>query len=148
MENSSPNHVRGFNLLEVTLWCLLTGTLSTVGLSVGEGIRDQQRLHLAGESLVSTVLAARFDAMTKNLALQIRVHPDRNQFTVALKNDEPDLWQSLPRGVVFSKIPSRPITFFSRGSAAPAGTFTLENKRGQIQVIVSLSGRVRWKRKS
>lgn len=138
---------KGYTLFEITLWCLLMGTLSTVGLSVGEGIRDQQRLHLAGESLVSAVSAARFDAMTKNLALQIRVHPERNQFTVALKDDEPDLWQNLPRGVVFSKIPSRPITFFSRGSAAPAGSFTLENQRGQIQVIVSLSGRVRWKRK-
>jgi len=138
---------KGYTLFEITLWCLLMGTLSTVGLSVGEGIRDQQRLHLAGESLVSAVSAARFDAMTKNLALQIRVHPERNQFTVALKDDEPDLWQNLPRGVVFSKIPSRSITFFSQGSAAPAGSFTLENQRGQIQVIVSLSGRGRWKRK-
>ena len=105
---------KGYTLFEITLWCLLMGTLSTVGLSVGKGIRGQQRLHLAGESLVSAVLAARFDAMTKHLALQIRVHPDRNRFTVALKNDEPDLWQSLPRGVTFSRIPSRPITFFTR----------------------------------
>ena len=139
---------RGYNLFEVTLWCLLTGTLSTVSLSVVEGIRDQQGLHLAGESILSAVSAARFEAMTKNLAVQIRVHPNRDQFAVALQNDEPHLWQSLPRGVSFSKVPSKPITFFSRGNAAPAGTFTLKNERGQIQVIVSLSGRVRWKRES
>ena len=139
---------RGYNLFEVTLWCILTGTLSTVSLSIVEGIRDQQGLHLAGEAFLSAVSAARFEAVTKNLAVEIRVHPNRDQFTVALKNDEPDLWHGLPQGVLFSKVPSHPVTFFSRGNAAPAGTFTLKNKRGQIQVIVSLSGRIRWKRES
>ena len=138
----------GYTLFEIALWCILTGTLSGVSLTVIEGVRDQQGLHLAGESFVAAVSAARFQAMAKNLAIQIRIHPDRDQFAVALKNDEPDLWQSLPRGVSFSRIPSRSITFFSRGNAAPAGTFTLENKRGRLQVIVSLSGRVRWKRES
>ncbi len=141
-------HSRGYNLFEITLWCMLAGTLSTISLTVVEGMRDQQGLHLAGESFLSAVSVARFEAMTKNLAVQIRVHPSRSKFTVALKDDEPDLWQSLPRGVTFSKVPSKPITFFSRGNVAPAGTFTLKNERGQIQVIVSVSGRVRWKRES
>lgn len=141
-------HPKGYNLFEVTLWCILAGTLSTISLTVIEGIRDQQRLHLAGESFLSAVSAARFEAMTKNLAVQIRVHPSRSQFTMALANDEPHLWQNLPPGVLFSKVPSKPITFFSRGNVAPAGTFILENERGQIRVIVSISGRVRWERKS
>ncbi len=141
-------HSKGYSLFEVTLWCILAGGLSTIGLTAVEGIRDQQALHLAGESFLSTVSTARFEAMTKNLAVQIRVHASRSQFTMTLGNDEPSLWINLPRGVTFSRIPSRPITFFSRGNAAPAGTFTLKNERGQIRVIVSLSGRVRWERES
>ncbi|MEE8348447.1 MAG: GspH/FimT family protein [Acidobacteriota bacterium] len=140
--------VKGYNLFEVTLWCLLTGTLSTIGFSMIEGIRDQQGLHLASESFLSAISAARFEAMSKNLAVQIRIHPSQDQFALALRNKEPDLWQSLPKGVSFSRVPSKPITFFSRGSAAPAGTFILKNRRGQIKVIVSISGRVRWIRES
>ena len=37
-------HPKGYNLFEVTLWCILAGTLSTISLTVIEGIRDQQRL--------------------------------------------------------------------------------------------------------
>jgi hypothetical protein len=139
---------KGYSLFEVTLWCILTGMLSTTVITVVEGIRDQQGLQMAGESFVSAVSVARFEAMTKNLAVQIRVHPGRSQFSMALGRDKPHLWVNLPRGVSFSKVPSKPITFFSRGNVAPAGTFTLTNERGQIQVIVALSGRIRWKRES
>ncbi len=137
---------RGYSLLEVMLVCGLIGTGSTLGLSISNGIAEQHRLHLAGESFLSAVMAARFQAVAKNLAIQIRVHTNGRKFGVAVKNTEPSFWQDLPSGVEFSKTPRKSPTFYSRGYASPAGTFILENSRGQIRVVVSLSGRVRWER--
>jgi Tfp pilus assembly protein FimT len=136
------NTARGYSLLEVMLVCALIGSGSTLGLS----ILNEIAVHLAGESFSSAVMAARFQAVAKNLATLVRVHPSRRKFGLAVKDSEPQFWQDLPTGVEFSKIPRMPPRFYSRGYASPAGTFILENSRGRIRVIVSLSGRVRWER--
>lgn len=137
---------KGYNLLEVVLWCALIAVLSGVSASFVKGITEQQKLHFAGESFLSTVAAGRFEAVAKNLAIQVRVHPDLRQFALAIKDQEPPFWRSLPSGVKFSKIPTRAPTFYSRGYASPAGSFILKNSRGHIRVIVSVSGRIRWER--
>ncbi len=137
---------RGYSLLEVMLVCALIGSGSTLGLSILNGIAEQHRLHLAGESFSSAVMAARFQAVGRNLATEVRVHASRKKFGLAVTDSEPHFWQDLPTGVEFSKIPRKPPRFYSRGYASPAGTFILENSRGRIRVIVSLSGRVRWER--
>jgi hypothetical protein len=130
----------------MVLVCALIGSGSTLGLSVLKKIAEQHRLHLAGESFSSAVMAARSQAVAKNLATQVRVHRSRRKFGLAMKDSEPQSWQDLPAGVEFSKVPRKPPRFYSRGYASPAGTFLLENSRGRIRVIVSLSGRVRWER--
>ncbi len=137
---------RGYSLLEVMLVCALIGSGSTLGLSILNGIAEQHRLQLAGESFLSALMAARFQAVAKNLAIQVLVHASGKKFGVAVKDSEPQFWQELPTGVEFSKTPRKPPHFYSRGYASPAGTFILENSRGQIRVVVSLSGRVRWER--
>ncbi|MDA2929210.1 GspH/FimT family pseudopilin [Acidobacteria bacterium AH-259-O06] len=140
------DNARGYNLLEVILVCGLVGSVSTIGLSSLQGMGEQQRLHVAAESLLSTVTGARFQAVSKNLAIQVLVHADHRKFAVVVKNEEAAIWQSLPRGVTFSRVPRKPPTFYSRGFASPGGTFTLTNRCGRIRVIISLSGRVRWER--
>ncbi len=137
---------RGYSLLEMMLVCALIGSGSTLGLSILNGIAEQHRLHLAGESFSSAVMAARFQAVARNLATEVRIHKGRRKFGLAVKDSEPQFWQDLPAGVEFSKMPRKPPRFYSRGYASPAGTFILENSRGRIRVIVSLSGRVRWER--
>ena len=142
----SMDKVRGYSLLELILVCGFIGSVSTWGLLMFQGTAEQHKLHMAGDALLSAVTAARIQAVAKNLAIQIRVHPSRRKFGVALKDADPQVWQDLPSGVEFSTVPRRPPTFYSRSYASPAGTFILENSRGQIRVIVSLSGRVRWQR--
>ena len=137
---------QGYSLLEVVLVCGLIGSVSIMGLSIFQGIAQQHRLHLAAETFLSAVTAARFQAVAKNLALQIRVHSNHRRFAVTTKDAEPQFWQDLPSGVEFSTVPRRTPTFYSRAGASPAGTFTLSNSSGQIRVIVSVSGRVRWER--
>ena len=142
----SMDKARGYSLLEMLLVCGFIGSASTWGLLMFQGTAEQHKLHLAGEIFLSAVTAARVQAVAQNLAIQIRVHSNRRKFGVAMKDAEPQLWQDLPSGVEFSTVPRKPPTFYSRSYASPAGTFILENSRGQIRVIVSLSGRVRWQR--
>lgn len=139
------NH-RGFTLPELALVCGIMALTSTLGFSWLAGILGQQRLQLAADSFLSTAISARYQAVTKNLATQIRVHPDLQQFAVAAKDQPPLLWQKLPKGVAFSQIPSRSPTFYSRGFASPAGTFILSSGHGSVRIVISLSGRVRWQR--
>ncbi len=140
------DQARGYSLLEVLLVCGFIGSVSTWGLLIFEGTAEQHKLQLAGEAFLSAVTAARVQAVAKNLAIQIRVHSNRRKFGVTVRDAEPQVWQDLPSGVEFSTVPRKPPTFYSRSYASPAGTFILENSRGQIRVIVSLSGRVRWQR--
>lgn len=137
---------RGFSLLEIVLVCGLVTSVSTLGLSIMQAIDEHQKLQLAGESLCSAVAGARLQAVTKNLALQLQVHSNRQQFSLVVRGEAPTIWQTLPKGVQFSQIPGRPVTFYSRGYAAPAGSFVLTNRSGLIRVIVSPSGRTRWER--
>ncbi|MFQ5928747.1 MAG: GspH/FimT family pseudopilin [Acidobacteriota bacterium] len=140
------DNARGYNLLEVILVCGLVGSVSTIGLSSLQGMGEQQRLHVAAESFLSTVTGARFQAVSKNLAVRVLVHTDHRKFAVVVNNEEAAIWQSLPSGVTFSRVPRKPPTFYSRGFASPGGTFTLTNRCGRIRVIISLSGRARWER--
>ena len=135
---------RGFHLLELTVGCGIIASLSAMGFFALQEMSHQQALYSAGAFVQSALSRARFQAVSKNLAVELRVHPNKGEFTLVEKGDAPQLWQALPDGVVFSRVPARLPTFHSRGYASPSGTFVLQNASGQIRVIISVSGRVRW----
>ena len=137
---------RGYQLFEVMLVCSLLGLLSTLFVPMLQGIADQEKLHAASQMFRSTILNARSQAIAKNSALRIRIHQDRRKFAIASRGKEPTLWRDLPGGVEFSRIPRSLPTFYSRGTASPAGSFILSNNCGRIVIVISVSGRVRWER--
>ena len=137
---------RGFNLLELIVGCGIVASLSAMGFFALQEMSQQQALYSAGAFVQSALSKARFQAVAKNLAVELRVHPNKGEFTLIEKGDSPQLWRTLPEGVVFSRVPTRLPTFHSRGYASPSGTFILQNPSGQIRVIISVSGRVRWER--
>jgi hypothetical protein len=49
----------------------------------------------------------------------------------------------LPKGVRIVSAPSRPLRFFPRGNAAPAGSYVVRNGAGSFRVVVSPAGRIR-----
>jgi len=49
----------------------------------------------------------------------------------------------LPPGVRIVSAPSKPLRFFPRGNAAPAGSYVLKNGAGSYRVVVSPAGRIR-----
>jgi len=49
----------------------------------------------------------------------------------------------LPGQVRISSSPRRPLRFYQRGNAVPAGTFVIQGEGGSYRVIVSPAGRIR-----
>ena len=78
--------------------------------------------------------------------MQIRVSDDGRRTTMAPAGEEAGHWLNFPRGVLAVRRPNREISFFSRGTAAPGGTFVLGNASGKIRIVISPAGRIRWKR--
>lgn len=139
-------NAKGFNLFEAMLVCSLVGLLSTLALPLLDGTVEQARLHRATHAFVSALSTARYQAVAKNAAIRIHVSTGRKQFALAEKGEVPRLWQELPRGTQFSSIPTSSPTFYSRGTASPGGSYILSNSAGQIRVVISPTGRVRWER--
>lgn len=135
---------RGFSLVDLLLTCLLTGTVLTVGLSSWENFSAHHRLQTASQSLMSDLWRARLASLAGNIPVSVEVRPDRSAYSVVELGETP-AWRELPNGVSFSDFPKK-ITFYSRGSVVPGGTYTFGNGSGRIQVIVAPSGRVRWQR--
>ncbi len=132
---------RGFQLLELMLVCFLIAVGAALGASAWYEWVGQHRLHSAAEGLSTFLQGVRLSAVSRNAAIQVRVQG--NRYAMALRGSDAVVWQRFPQGVQAVRFPRRPVTFFSRGNAAPAGSFVLQNRSGQIRVVVSPTGRVR-----
>jgi Tfp pilus assembly protein FimT len=136
----------GFQLIEVLITCLFLGLLATFGVGSLTEIADRYRLETSARLIANGLSAGRTQAVCRNLALEFRVDVAANRFGIAAPGDQPETWGSLAKGVSFVQIPGRSITFYSRGSVVPAGSFVLGNGEHRIKIIMSPGGRVRWER--
>ncbi|RPI20874.1 MAG: hypothetical protein EHM61_26105 [Acidobacteria bacterium] len=136
---------RGFSLVDIMVTCLLVGTILGLGLNSWEAFSTHHRLQTACQSLMSDVWRARVAALAGNIPVSIEVRADRKAYSV-VEAGETAVWRDLPVGVTFVDCPKTRITFYSRGSVVPGGTYTLANPSGTLQVFVAASGRSRWER--
>lgn len=138
-------HEKGFTLVDIMVTCLLVGTVATVGLSSWNNFSAHHHLQTACQSLMSDLWRARVASLAGNLPVSIEVRNDRSAYSVVELGETP-AWRELPAGVTFSDCPKTKVTFYSRGSVVPGGTYTLTNSSGDLQVVVAGGGRVRWQR--
>lgn len=138
-------HERGFSLVDVMVTCLLTGMVLSLGLSSWEDFSAHHRLQAACQELMSDLWRARVASLAGNLPVSIEVRGDGHAYSVVELGETP-AWRELPPGVRFSEFPKTKMTFYSRGSVVPAGTYTLSNISGALQVIAAGGGRFRWQR--
>ena len=134
---------RGTSYLEVTITCMLLAIFAGLGITSLSGFQRAADLKAAGQIMVSDLNRARIRAISSNLPVSIIVRPDRLAYAVQETGDAIE-WRVFPTGVQFATAPARPVVFYSRGGAAPAGSFTVANSSGRIRIVVSVSGRVRW----
>jgi Tfp pilus assembly protein FimT len=91
----------------------------------------------------------RSHAIAANTGLVLIVDSDGKRFywTDAYTGDRYEgTVRYLPVGIRITSSPRRPLRFYQRGNAVPAGTFVVQGEAGSWRVIVSPSGRIRTQR--
>ena len=135
----------GLTLLELLIALGLISFCLAAGLRFATGLVRQHQLHGTGQKLVATLNQARRLAVARNAVIQLETDGAGKRFGLkARSNSAPEFWTYLPAEVDWARLPSRRITFFPRGSAAPAGSLAVANSAGTLRVVVAVSGRVRW----
>ena len=144
--SSSFGNPLGYQLLEVMLTCLFIGFLSSLALPAFQQVRDHWRLSQGSRLFLTLLEEGRTAAIGRNVTVQIRVSHDGGRMAITPEGEDPGHWLTLPRGVLVVRRPNREVAFYSRGTAAPAGTFILGNAAGEIRIVISPAGRIRWER--
>lgn len=142
----SPGNPPGYQLLEVTLTCLIIGFLASLTLPAYQQVRDHWTLSQGSHLFLSLLEQGRTAAIGRNLTVQVRISADGRRAAIAAKGEETEHWLALPTGVVVTRKPHKEISFHSRGTASPAGSFSLSNPSGEVRIVISLAGRIRWQR--
>lgn len=100
-----------------------------------------------GTCLMETTLQwGRFHSISANASLMLEVNPEGT--AAAWRDPEAGSLYGegvryMPRGVRIVSTPSKPLRFFPRGNAAPAGSYVIRNGAGSFRVVVSPAGRIR-----
>jgi Tfp pilus assembly protein FimT len=134
----------GFSLIETMIALLGFLLLASLVWPQVRRVAERQILRGSAQAVTAELSAARSRALGLNQSVSLAVAADRRAYAVAAGGDEVLNWRVLPRGVRFTRTPAQPVTFHSRGGAAPAGTFELGAGTLSTRVVVSVGGRVRW----
>jgi Tfp pilus assembly protein FimT len=135
--------VEGYQLLECLAVCLLfTAMLGFGGATLSKSV-GRYRLECSAQSLAAQLETLRAAAVSRKAPLSVSISDCRSKYGFGPRNARAAIWNSLPIGVSVVDQPSRPVTFYSRGNAVPAGSYHLSNAVGQCKVVVSPTGRIR-----
>lgn len=134
----------GLTLIEVLILLSLSAILAGLGVSALSHLQRYVRLERACREFTSSLEEARRRAVGGNLPMEVAISLGANAYGLALPGEAPDGWRPLPTGVYFSSMPRRAVTFYTRGSAVPAGSYTLHLRDTSVRIVISAAGRVRW----
>ena len=133
----------GFTLIETAVAALLFLLLASWAWPQLRELVERQTLRASAQVLTAELSSARSRALGLNESFSLVVAADGRAYAVTAGGGEARL-RTLPKGVRFIRTPGRAVTFHSRGSAAPAGTYELSAGNASARVVVSVGGRVRW----
>jgi type II secretory pathway pseudopilin PulG len=136
---------RGFALLELVFVSGLIAIMAAIALPGMKRINQEWTLWGGTRLLESSLLWARAHAITANDSLSLVV--DSEGYRIYWQDSAGTRYlgsiRTLPAGVRITQAPRRPLCFFPRGNAVPAGTYVVQGQAGSYRVIVSAMGRVR-----
>jgi len=139
----------GFGLIELVVVVACMSLLVGVAIPNLERLTQEWNLRGAAHLIESALQWGRMYAVSANTSVVLQIDPGGARFYWAdpgtLAAYESSI-RNLPADVRIVSSPRRPVRFFPRGNAVPAGTFVVRGKAGQYRVVVNPAGRIRVQR--
>ena len=143
-------NARGFTLMELMVACVAIGAVLAAAAPVWSTMTNTYSLRGEARRFFSELQKARMKSSMENRRYVIEsktdtfvVCQDVNRDGACASGENPTTFDMAPNGVSFSSTATA-ITFFPNGSASPATTFTLRNRRNATSTVtVAPAGRVR-----
>jgi type II secretory pathway pseudopilin PulG len=139
---------RGYGLLELVIVLGLVAIITAAAVPGVHRIQQEWALWGGAHLVESSLQWARTHAISANDSLSFMI--DRNGTRIGWQDPGGTRFHSstrvLPPGVRIAQAPRRPVCFFPRGNAVPAGTFVVQGAAGSYKVVVSSMGRIRVQR--
>jgi Tfp pilus assembly protein FimT len=144
-----PSSGGGFNLVECAVVMACAAILLLASVPAVERLHQAWSLWTGACLMESTLQWGRFHSISANASLMLEVNTEGT--SAGWRDPETGSTYGtgvcyLPRGVRIVSSPSKPLRFFPRGNAAPAGSYTMRNGAGSFRVVVSPAGRIRVER--
>jgi len=139
----------GFGLTELVLAVACMSLLVGVAIPNLHWLTQEWNLWGAAHLLEGALQWGRMYAVSANTSVVLQIDPGGARFYWADPRTRAPYESSirnLPAGVRIVASPRRPVRFFPRGNAVPAGTFVVRGKAGQYRVVVNPAGRIRVQR--
>jgi len=135
-----------FSLVELLVVIACGGSLILAGIPSLHQFQREWSLWSSAYLLQSSLAWGRMHAISSNSPLMLQVGSGGRSIQ----------WSDPESGEVFSDSvrylsgdtrivasPRRPLRFYPRGNAAPAGTYRVQNECGTFRVVVNIEGRIR-----
>lgn len=144
-----PSPCGGFSLIECVVAVACAAILLVASVPAFDHLHQAWALWTGACLMETTLQWGRFHSITANASLMLEVNPEGT--CTGWRDPETGNFYGqgaryLPKGVRIVSEPSRPLRFFPRGNAAPAGSYVLKNGAGSFRVVVSPAGRIRMER--
>jgi hypothetical protein len=148
-ENQHKPSQRGTTLLELLI--VLGCAAVVISGAVPGYVRMSQAWRLRGgmELVFTSLQWGRAYAVSSNSSLAFYVADDGGScwWVEPGKNEKfGGTLRYMPTGVRIVGAPRRPLRFYPRGTAVPAGTYVIRGESGGYRIVVSAVGRIRWER--
>ncbi len=139
----------GLSLLELMMVLACTAVLLAIAVPNLNKLYQEWTLWGAAHTLETSLRWGRLQAISANSAMMFVVAAEgKNYYWV-----DPESGARFERTVTYiparvrlTGFPRRPLRFYPRGNAAPAGSYTLVGEAGTYRVVVSFVGRIRVQR--
>ena len=142
------NH-SGATLLETTVVIACGAILLAIAVPNLDRLQQEWTLWGAAHLIESSLHWGRMHAISANTSLRFEVDSDGRGYHWADGETGARFEQSirfLPGRVRIVSAPHKPLRFYPKANAAPAGTYIIQGDAGQYRVIVSVAGRIRIQR--
>jgi hypothetical protein len=139
----------GTTVVEIMI-VVLCGAIVLAAAAPGLHIIQREWALWGGAHMVeSSLFWGRMHAISTNCPLLFEIDPDGRGFHwedgETGERLDYSVWV-LPGGVRIGSAPRRPLRFYPKGNAAPAGTYVVEGAAGRYKVVVAITGRIRLER--